>query len=403
MMWQELGRSIRKQFAAYNENPQLVYFDSAATALKPACVIEAMAQALGTEYGTVHRGVYTLAKRATERFELARQTIAAFVGEENPTNIVFCRGTTDAINLVAHGLISHIKEGDEIVLTILEHHSNLIPWQMLAHRTGAVLRLVPAAANGILDQGALQAALNPKTRIFATAHMSNTTGILQDLKPVLAKAKSYGAWTLLDGAQAIASSSVKVQDLGCDFYAFSSHKLYGPTGFGVLWGRKEALESLTPRDGGGEMVDVVGEQNSSYADLPLRLEAGTPPIAEAVCFAKALEFLQSIDRKKLLDHKIALSCALIEELETIGGVRVFAKSGASSLVLFHVEGVHPLDLTHFLDLSAIAIRSGHMCAQLALKRLGLESALRASFGIYSDFDEIEKFITALKKVLPKLR
>lgn len=397
------GRKLRDLFTAFDSHKDLIYLDSAATSLKPKSVVEAMGASLGKNYGTVHRSIYSLAREATSRFERSRELIADYIGAKDASELVFTRGTTDAINLVAHGIERHFSEGDEIILSVLEHHSNLVPWQLLAERKKLKLKYVNADSYGKINHSELEALIGPRTRLVALSHMPNTTGILQDFSAHFQKAKKFGAFCLLDGAQSITSSKIDVTTLGADFFAFSAHKIYGPTGLGFLWGKKQALEQLSCRDGGGEMIKEVGLYESSFAELPLRLEAGTPPIAEVLTMGAVIEFLQQFDFKSLLDHKLQLSSSIIEGLLEIEGAKVYASSGQSSLVMFSIEGVHPLDLCTLLDCQSIALRSGHMCAQVALKRLNLETALRVSFGVYNDYEDVEILLKSIKEQLPKLR
>lgn len=399
----KLGTTLRPLFPLLDQSPRLAYLDSAATSLKPRSVIDGMSRSLGENYATVHRGIYTIARQATDHYEKVRQELATWIGAERPEQVIFTRGTTDSINMLAMGLSTFVKPGDEIVLSEIEHHSNLVPWQMLASRTGATLCFAKADTLGRIDENALIGLITKRTRIVSLAHMPNTTGRLHDFSKVFEYAHSMGALCILDGGQAVTSVRVDVKKLGCNFYVFSAHKIYGPTGLGFLWGDDDALEQLTPRDGGGEMVDQVMLEKSSYAPLPLRLEAGTPPIAEVLTMSCALEFLNSFDMQEVLQHKLQLAHRAQQLLEAIPGTRVFADPGASSVVLFTVDGVHPLDLTTLLDSYRVALRSGQMCAQPALRRLGLESALRISFGVYSDIEDLEQLDDGLRRSLARLR
>lgn len=395
-----LGLSMRSLFPTFQTYPNLVYLDSAATTLKPTPLITFTQEIMGPKYGTVHRSIYKLAAQATEKFENVRHQMWQWLGQSPEAQLVFTKGTTDAINLVAYGLEPHLQAGDEIVVSSLEHHSNWVPWQRLCERRGLsfkILELDPALP---IEEQTLE--LSPRTKILAITHMPNTTGLLLNWSSLIQKAKSFGAWVVMDGAQAMASGAIDLGHLGCDFYAFSLHKMYGPTGLGILWGKTEALEILTPRDSGGEMVDEVGDIHTSFAPLPLRLEAGTPAIIEILSLEALLSWWKAIEACSLLLHKIELAKAAKEILLRYPNIQILSPHPQSSVVLFDIEGAHPMDVSTLLDLEGICVRSGHMCAQPALRRLHKTHALRLSFGVYNDFDDLDRLDKALASVMKQL-
>ncbi len=392
---------MRSQFPAFQAYPEMVYLDSAATTLKPACLIEAMQEVMGKKYGTVHRSLYKLAAQATEQFESVRQKMSAWLGADEEAQIIFTRGTTDAINLVVYGLEPWLKEGDEIVVSSLEHHSNWVPWQRLCERKNLTFTILEIDPDHGIEEQSLPA-LSDHTRILALTHMPNTTGVLLDWRLLIQQAKALGAWVVMDGAQAMACGGYDLKSLGCDFYAFSMHKMYGPTGLGILWGKTSALEQLSPRDAGGEMVDEVGDFHTTFAPLPLRLEAGTPPIIEVLSLNPLIDWWQAFDFPSLLSHKISLAQKAKLILAQYPQMELLASHPQSSVVLFNIQQAHPMDVTTLLDLEGLCIRSGHMCAQPALRRWGKTHALRVSFGLYNDEKDLEALDRALCKVLKQL-
>lgn len=396
------GSSMRSLFPAFYERPDLVYLDSAATTLKPEILSASVQEIMGKKYGTVHRSIYQLAAQATEQFEYARLQMHQWLGGFSDSHVVFTKGTTDAINLIAHGLEAQFQPGDEIVVSSLEHHSNWVPWQRLCARKQLHFRILEIDPSKALHEQNLEP-LSSRTKLIAITHMPNTTGLLLDWSDLIAQAKSLGAFVVMDGAQAMTCGSFDLASLGCDFYTFSLHKLYGPTGLGILWGRSEALEKLEPRDSGGEMVDEVGDTLTTYAPLPLRLEAGTPPIIEVLSLVPLLNWWKNFSRDELLSHKIKLAQRAREILSKYPQVQILSPHHQSSLVLFDVDNAHPMDVTTFLDLEGICVRSGHMCAQPALRRLEKSHAIRISFGLYNDFSDLDRFTWAFEQTLQRLQ
>ncbi|MGL5948986.1 MAG: aminotransferase class V-fold PLP-dependent enzyme [Aeromonas sp.] len=395
--------ALRAQFPALaqcvHERP-LVYLDNAATTQKPLCVIEAMAQYYRCDNANVHRAAHALSDRATRAFEAARETLAQFIHAPSSQEIIWTRGTTEAINLVANSWgQSQLNAGDEIILSTLEHHANIVPWQLLAERTGAVIRVIPLDANGDLDLTAYQALLSPRTKLVSLCHVSNALGTVNPIAQCIALAKQVGAVTLVDGAQAVAHVPVDVQALGCDFYAFSGHKLYGPTGIGVLWGRSEWLEKMPPWQAGGEMIEYVSFAGTRFNRPPFKFEAGTPAIAEAIGLARAVEFLQANDHAALMRHEQALTAYLVEQLQRVPRVRLIGtprqRAGAVSFVL---ADIHAQDAATLLDMQGIAIRVGHHCAMPLMQNLGLSGTLRASIACYNQVSEVDALIAALHKL-----
>ncbi len=386
---------MREAFPIFSHHPELIYLDTAATAHKPRSVIDALAHFYAAEYATVHRAIYRPSLEATERYNETRETVQRFINAREASEIVFTRGTTDAINLVAMSYAKNsLKPGDEILISVMEHHSNLVPWQMVAEQTGAKLKFIPVDERGILQW---ENTIGPKTKIVALAHVSNVTGTINPIAAIARAAHAVGAILLVDGAQAAPHMIVDVQKLGCDFYAFSGHKCYGPTGIGILYGKKELLEKMPPIQGGGDMIARVDLDRTSYAAPPLRFEAGTPLIGGVIGLKAALDFIEDIGRDKIAYHEDALLRRAAGQLAEIPGLRIIGTSPDKGPILtFQIDGVHPLDLATFLDLKNIAIRSGHLCAQPAMRAFGLEAAARASFGLYNTHEEVDRFCLAVK-------
>ncbi len=393
---------MRNRFPIFTHQPDLVYLDSAATTHKPKEVVDAISRFYSEHYATVHRAVYRGAAIASDLYHQSREAVRAFINAQSVDEIVFTQGTTEALNLVAFSWgRSILRPGDEIVLTEMEHHSNLVPWQMLAEQTGAVLRFAPMTLEGSADPSTLICA---KTKIVAVAHVSNVTGTVQPIRRIASDAHRVGAVLVVDGAQAAPHMLVDVQALDCDFYAFSGHKCYGPTGVGVLYGKKALLNVMPPLEGGGDMISHVGLDRTSYAMPPLRFEAGTPSIASVIGLKPALDFIESIGRDSIAAAEGALYRLLVEGLANVEGVRILGTCpGKAPLATLSIPGVHPLDLATMLDLKNIAVRSGHLCAQPALRAFGLQAALRISFGIYNTQRDVELFLHGLKDSLRALR
>ena len=376
------------------------YLDSAASAQKPQAVIDAMSRALGKDYATVHRGVYSRSAQMTLGYEAARKRVADFIGAASQDEIVFVRGATEGINLVAESWGgANLKAGDRIVLSVLEHHSNIVPWQLLAQRTGASIDVCPITQDGRIDLDALERMLTPKHKIVALAHLSNVLGSRLDARRAADLAHSVGAKLLLDGCQAAPREPLDMQALGCDFYVFSAHKLYGPTGIGVLWAHEALLQAMPPWQGGGAMIDKVSFEGTTYAPAPQRFEAGTPMITEAIALHAALDYLADIGIDRIREHEASLVRTLRSELARIQGVRVFGPDDALGIVSFELPGVHPHDLGTILDEENVAIRAGHHCCQPLMDHLGVPATARASFGVYSDEADIAALMRGIDRTL----
>jgi cysteine desulfurase/selenocysteine lyase len=382
----------------------LVYLDSAATTQKPLAVIEAMDTFYRKHYGTVHRAIYELSVKATEGYQAARVRAAALLNAGSPEEIIFVRGTTEGINLVASSFTKRfIGKGDEILISEMEHHSNIVPWQMAAAASGATLKVAPIDERGVIIEEAFLNLLTPKTKIVALGHISNALGTVNPVKKVIQAAHAVGAKVLIDGAQSAPHLKVDVQDLDADFYVFSGHKLYGPTGIGILYGKKELLDEMPPYQGGGDMIEEVRFEKTTYNILPLKFEAGTPLIAEAIGLGAALNYVSQIGLDAIHDHEKALHCKLEQALKAMPKVRIIGEAPEKgSLTSFVVEGAHPLDIGTLLDLRGIAIRTGHHCAQPALRHFGLTATCRASFGLYNTPEDVDAFLKALDEAICEL-
>jgi cysteine desulfurase/selenocysteine lyase len=393
--------AVRAQFPILSRQVNgkpLVYLDSAASAQKPRAVIDAMVHAMEHSYANVHRGLHTLANETTDAYEQARASVARFIHAGSPDEIVFTKGATEAINLVAASLGLDLQAGDEIVISELEHHANIIPWHFLRERKGVVLKFTPVLDDGTLDMDAFRALLSPKTKIVALAHMSNVTGAVTDVSAVVEAAKAVGALTLLDGCQGVVHLPVDVSALGCDFYVFSGHKLFGPTGIGVLWARPQLLARMAPYQGGGEMIGSVSMEAITYADPPHRFEAGTPPILEAIGFGAALDWLSALDRTAIAAHEQAMYERVTTRLEGANWLHIIGDSPDKGAMLsFTVEGAHAHDIAQVLDQFGVAVRAGTHCAEPLMRRFGVTSSVRASFALYNTLAEADAFVDALIK------
>lgn len=383
----------------------LVYLDNGATTQKPLCVLEAIDKAYRTANANVHRGVHYLSQLATERHEEARRCVARFINAPSDRSIIFTRGTTEAINLVAtcYGA-AFVKAGDEIIISTMEHHANIVPWQMLSERTGAKLRVIAIDERGALDMDHYRALLCERTKLVAVAHVSNVLGTVNPVKEIVRLAHEQGIPVLLDGAQAIAHTPVDVQALGADFYVFSSHKIYGPTGIGVLYGREDLLEAMPPYMGGGEMIAKVTFERTTYNELPFKYEAGTPDYVGSTALAAALDFVSGYSLEAIAKHEHELlhyaTNRLTTEFERVRILGTTADKGAT--ISFAIGDIHPFDLGTLLDRMGIAIRTGHHCAEPLLERFGLTAIARASLAMYNTREEVDRFIEALHKVVPML-
>ncbi|USP10124.1 cysteine desulfurase [Aeromonas dhakensis] len=402
-MNQQQHDRLRSQFPALaqevNGHP-LVYLDNAATTQKPQTVLDAINHYYRADNANVHRAAHALSGRATRAFEDARETVARFINAPRSHEVIWTRGTTEAINLMAQSWgISELRAGDEVVLSTLEHHANIVPWQLVAQRTGAVIRVVPLDERGDLDMAAYLAMLGPRTRLVSVAHVSNALGTVNPVEQIVAAAKAVGALTLIDGAQAVAHLEVDVQAIGCDFYAFSGHKLYGPTGIGVLWGRTELLERMPPWQAGGEMIDRVSFSGTTFNSLPFKFEAGTPHIAGAIGLAAAIDFVMEQDRGLLASHEAVLTDYLVAGLRQIPGLRLVGEPGQrAGAVSFLLRDIHPQDAATLLDMQGIALRVGHHCAMPLMESLGIGGTLRASLACYNNRDDVDTLLAALHKL-----
>ena len=377
----------------------LVYLDSAASAQKPRAVLDAITHAYADEYANVHRGAYYLSERATVAYEEAREKVRAFINAAGSSEVIFTKGATEAINLVASSFgRTFVSSGDEIVLTVLEHHSNMVPWHLLREATGCVLRYVSVAPDGTVDLKEFEAAIGPRTKLVTIAHVSNVLGTVLPVRNISRLAHDVGAEVLVDGCQGIVHSQVDVQALECDFYAFSGHKLYGPTGIGVLWAREALLESMPPYQGGGDMIETVELSGSTWAPLPAKFEAGTPPIVPAIGLGAAIDYLSGLDQTGLRAHEDAVLAYAMERLMEIPGMRLIGTApGKVAVQSFAVEGAHPHDIATVLDRSGVCVRAGHHCAQPLMEVMGVPATARASFGIYNTKTEVDALVTALMK------
>ena len=399
--------NIRREFPGLSRSVNgrpLIYLDNTATSQTPERVVREVVDMYDNHKANVHRGVHTLSQEATDRQEATRRRIRDFVNAESEEEIIFTRGTTEAINLVASSFGSLLPEGGEIILTVMEHHANIVPWQLLAERRGLKIRVVDIDDRGVLDQEQYRALFNEKTCMAAFCHVSNVLGTVNPVKEMTAVAHNHGVPVLVDGAQASPHLKIDVRAIGCDFYAFSSHTMYGPTGVGVLYGRKELLERMPPYQGGGEMIKHVSFEGTTFADLPFKFEAGTPDFVDIAAFAKALDFIEEYGLENIEAHEERLLHYTTAKLKAIPGMRIFGEAPEKSAVLsFLVDDIHPYDMGMLLDKLGVAVRTGHHCAQPLMERLGIPGTVRASFAIYNTEAEADAFVSALERVLAILR
>ena len=399
---------IRKDFPILSTSvydKSLVYFDNGATSQKPKQLIEAIENYYYTQNANVHRGAHYLSQLATEAFENARSKVQSFINAEENSSVIFTKGTTDSINLVAQSWgRKNLNEGDEVLISGMEHHSNIVPWQMICDERKAVLKIIPVLEDGSLDMNAFHSLCTDKTRMLSITHISNTLGTINPVKEMIAYAHSKGSLVMIDGAQAVAHMEVDVKDLDCDFYAFSGHKMFAPTGIGVLYGKKELLEAMPPYQGGGEMIKEVRFDGTTYADLPYKFEAGTPNIEGAIGLGVAIDYLNSFDRSLLMDYENELLDYATDQLNEIEGIQIYgqAKSKAS-VISFLIEGIHPYDIGTLLDKMGFALRTGHHCTQPLMDRFCIPGTVRASFTFYNTKEEIDLFIIALKRAINILK
>jgi cysteine desulfurase/selenocysteine lyase len=376
----------------------LIYFDSGASSQKPRAVLEAMNRYYERSHANVHRSIHTLGEEATELYEVARDAVQRFIGAPSREEVVFTRGTTDGLGLIAETIGRTLGKGDEIVVTELEHHSNLIPWQLVAKDRGAVLKAVPVRDDGTLDLAALDRLLTARTRVVAFAHVSNVLGTITPAKEIIGKARAVNALTVVDGAQAAPHMRLDMSALGCDFYVLSAHKMLGPTGIGVMYGRRAVLDRLEPGRGGSEMIKEVWIDHAQWNDLPWRFEPGTPPIAEAVGLTAAIEYLEKLGMDRVAEHERALTRQTMEGLSRIPGVTVYGPPvgvDRGAVVSFAIEGLHPHDVAALLDAEGIAVRAGHHCAMPLMRRLGVVGTTRATFSVFNSPDEVSRLLTTV--------
>ena len=383
----------------------LVYLDSAASSQRPRPVIEAMSRYYERNHANVHRSIHTLGEEATELYEDARDRVQRFIGAEHREEIIFTRGTTDGLSIVADAIGHTLSPGDEILVTEMEHHSNIVPWQMAARIKGARVRAIPLVSEGVLDLEAFDGLLTERTRVLALAHVSNVLGTINPVAALCARARRAGVLTVVDGAQAVPHMPIDIRALSCDFYAFSGHKMLGPTGIGVLWGRREVLDRLEPTRGGSEMIKEVWIERARWNDLPWRFEPGTPPIAEAVGLTAAIEYLEKLGMEHVAAHERELTAQALAELAAIPGITLYGPRTATArgaVVAFSVDGIHPHDVAAFLDAEGIAVRAGHHCAQPLMHRLGVVGTSRASFSVYTSPDDITLLARTLAGIMASL-
>ena len=392
---------IRAQFPLLHQKvngENLVYFDNGASTQKPQVVIDAIAQYYSNDNANIHRGVHYLSQKATDKFEETRDTVQAFINANKSCEIIFTKGTTDSINLVANGYRSMLNKGDDIIISEMEHHSNIVPWQMCCEVSGATLKVIPILDNGDLDMDAFENLLSEKTKLVAVTHISNALGTINPVEKLIALTHKVGAKILIDGAQATPHALVDVQGLDVDFYCFSAHKMYGPTGVGVLYGKEALLNELPPYQGGGEMIKEVSFEKTTYADLPHKFEAGTPNIAGVIAFKAAMDFITDLGISTIAKHEDTLVQYATKQLLTISGMQFIGEAKKrAALVSFNIESLHPYDIGVLLDKMGIAIRTGHHCAQPIMEHYKVSGTVRMSFAIYNTKEEIDSCITAIKK------
>lgn len=381
----------------------LIYLDNAATTQKPLPVLDASRSYYESMNANIHRGTHALARAATEAYEAARKTVATHLGATDAEELIFTSGCTDGINLAAHILSARLSPGDEIIISTLEHHSNIVPWQMACERTGAILRVIPCDESGVLDLAAYDQLLNERTKVVSVGWISNAFGTRHPVKEIVRRAKNFDAVVVIDAAQAIPHLAIDVHDLGCDMLAFSGHKVYAPTGIGALWGKRSLLESLPPYRGGGEMIKEVTFAGTTYNDIPFKYEAGTPNIEGAIALAAAIQFVQNVGLSAIQSHETSLIRAAEKELQTIDGIHLYGPSDRIGALSFRIEGVHAYDLGTFLDQMGVAVRTGHHCCQPLMARFGITGTIRASFALYNTLDEIAQFGESTRRAVKMLR
>jgi cysteine desulfurase/selenocysteine lyase len=400
-------REIREEFPALRQQvygKNLIYFDNGATSQKPKLVLDAINLFYSKENANIHRGVHYLSQRATTDYEAARQRIQRYLGARKSEEIIFTKGTTDSINLVAFSYGSTLSAGDEILISAMEHHSNIVPWQLLCERQGCVLKVAPINQRGELIMDEFDQLLSKKTKLVSITHISNTLGTVNPVKEIIQKAHAVGAKVLIDGAQSIQHMHINVKELDCDFYVFSSHKVFGPTGNGVLYGKEDLLDRMPPYQGGGDMISRVTFERTTYNELPFKFEAGTPHIAGGICLGKAFEFLESIDMVAAEKHERELAKYAEDMLDTFEGLQIIGEAkNKTSVVSFSIKGIHPFDIGTLLDKQGIAVRTGHHCTQPLMDFYGIPGTVRASFAFYNTKEEIDTFVGAVERSLSMLK
>ena len=401
-------QKIRADFPVLDQQVNgspLIYFDNAATTQKPKSVIDALSHYYTSDNANIHRGIHALAERATTAFELTRTKIKEFINAPSSDQIILTAGTTGSINLVAQTFgRANFSKGDKILISNLEHHSNIVPWQMIAEEKGAIIEVIPVDERGVLDLEAFRNLLDASVKLVAVNHVSNAIGTINPIAEMIQLAHAHGAKVLIDGAQSVAHLDVDVQALDIDFFAFSAHKLFGPTGVGVLYGKRELLESMPPYQGGGEMIKEVSFEGTTYNELPYKFEAGTPNIADVIAFSAAIDYVNALSKEALFTQELALLAYATEQLSSIPGLRIIGTAPDKIAVIsFVIDGIHPQDLGVLLDKFGIAIRTGHHCVQPLMKRFGLPGTCRASFAFYNTFEEIDLFVKALRRSINMLQ
>ena len=392
------SETIKKDFPIFN-NSDLVYLDNAATTHKPQSVLNAVDRLYTEANANVHRALYSLGSESTERFENSRTKVADFINSNSAKEIIFTSGTTESINLLARSLGNTLNPGDEILISEMEHHSNIVPWQLTAERTGTTLNYIPVTETGELDLSEPDQYFKPNTKIVSITHISNVLGTINPVKKLAEMAHEMGALFIVDGAQGVPHLQVNVQDLGCDFYAFSGHKMLGPTGIGALWGKTELLNEMDPFMGGGEMIETVTMESSTWNEIPYKFEAGTPNFAQAVGLGAAVDYLKTIGMSTIAEHENTLTAYALNKINQIEGIRIHGSADErAGVISFNVDGIHPHDLAQFLNEDNIAIRVGHHCAQPLLSTLGENATARLSFYIYNDESDIDKFYNSLMNI-----
>lgn len=399
---------VRQEFPMLHQmmhGKPFVYLDTAATAQKPRCVVDALIRFYTQQYGTVHRSVYDFASQATARYNAVRQKVKEFINAHFVEEIIFTKGTTEGINLVAHSFgKAFLQQGDEVLISEMEHHSNIVPWQLVCEERGAILKVIPINERAELDMQEFQKLLSDRTKIVSVAHIANATGTVNPIEEIIKLSHARGAKVLIDGAQAAGHFAIDVRKLGADFYVFSGHKAYGPTGVGILYGKKALLEKMPPYQGGGDMIEEVAFNGTTYQQPPLKFEAGTPGIAEVLGLGEAIDFINRLGRDKIAAWEKGLLEYATVRLQELKGVRIIGTaSKKGGIISFVIDGLHPLDIGTLLDIRGIAVRTGHLCAQPTLQHFGLQSMVRVSFGLYNTMEEVDAFISALKEAMLLLR